>query len=105
MASGGHTIGCALPVAELIEVVRLRVLDLGPDHARLRPFAVLAEREIAGHGLEARLVHVVGELVVVEALGLGHRLRQDLAGRIGERPPGEAQRIDAGGRGLGADIA
>src|SRR4029453_5340701 len=57
-----------LPVAELIQVVGLRVLDLGPDHARLRPFAVLAEREIAGHGFEARLVHVGGELVVIEAL-------------------------------------
>src|SRR6266446_10358237 len=36
-----------LPVTELIEVVGLRVLDLGPDHARLRPFAVGAEREVA----------------------------------------------------------
>src|SRR5262245_24221691 len=52
-------------VTKLIEVVGLRVLNLCPKHARLRPFAVLAEREVARHGLEARLVHILGELVVI----------------------------------------
>src|SRR4029079_1426713 len=91
-----------LAVAELIEIVGLRVLDLGPGHARLRPLSVLTEGEIAGHGLEACFVHVGGELVVVETLGFRHGLGQHLAGGIGERSPGEAKRVDAGGRGLGA---
>ncbi len=38
---------------------------------------------------------------MVEALGLGHRLGEHLARRIGERPPGEAERIDARGTRLG----
>src|SRR3954464_15811027 len=89
-----------LAVTELIEVVRLSVLDLRPVHARLHPFAVLAEGEIAGHGLEARLVHVFGKLVVVETLGFSDRLRQHLAAAVGERSPGKAQRVDAGRSGL-----
>src|SRR5580700_11195230 len=86
-------------VTELIEIVRLRVLNLCPNHARLRPFAVHAKRKVSRHGFEASLVHVLGELVVIEALCLSHRLRQHLASRIGERAPGKAERIDAGGRG------
>src|SRR3954452_20831487 len=84
-----------LAVAELIEVVRLCVLDLRPVHARLRPFSVLCEGEIPRNGLEARLVHVFGKLVMIEAFGLGHRLRQHLAASVGEWAPGEPQRIDA----------
>src|ERR1700722_14094555 len=86
-------------VTELIEIVRLRVLNLCPNHARLRPFAVHAERKVARYGFEASLVHVRGELVVIEALCLSHRLRQHLASRIGERAPGKTERIDVGGRG------
>ena len=35
---------------------------------------------------------------MIEAFCLGHRLRQGLAGRIGERAPGEAERVDLDGR-------
>src|SRR6187402_2268324 len=41
-----------LAVAELVEIAGLRVLDLGPDLARLGPLAVCRKREVAGHGLE-----------------------------------------------------
>src|SRR5580700_2131676 len=86
-------------VTELIEIVRSRVLNLCPNHTRLRPFAVHAERKVARHGFEASLMHVLGELVVIDAFCLSHRLRQHLASRIGERAPGKAERIKAGGRG------
>src|SRR5579862_824369 len=86
-------------ITELFEIVRLRILNLCPNHARLQPFAVRAERKVARHGLEASLVHVRSELVVIEALCLSYRLRQHLASRIGERAPSKAQRINVGGRG------
>src|SRR5262249_37916421 len=55
-------------IAELIEIVRLHVLELRPDLARFRPFAVAREAEAAAYGVELRLVHVCRELVVIQAL-------------------------------------
>src|SRR5262249_44337291 len=65
-----------LAIAELIEIARLHVLELRPDLARLRPFAIAPEAEAAGYGVELRLVHVCRELVVIEALRCRHSLRQ-----------------------------
>src|SRR5215475_5878100 len=85
-----------LAFAELIEVVRLHVLKLRPDLTRLRPFAIPPEAEAAAYGVELGLVHVCRELVMIEALCFGHSLRQHLSGRIGERTPGKAERVDSG---------
>src|SRR5215470_18486290 len=61
----------------------------------LRPLAALAELHVAHDGLERGLADVVGELVVVEALGGLHRLAEDLD--VGVAPGAEivAERIDA----------
>src|SRR5262249_12317775 len=83
-------------IAELIEIVRLHVLELRPDLARFRPFAVAREAEAAAYGVELRLVHVCRELVVIQALRFRHSLHQHLSGRRGERTPGKAERIDSG---------
>src|SRR5262249_501221 len=83
-------------IAELIEVVRLHVLELRPDLTRLRPFAIAPEAEAAAYGVELGLVHVCRELVVIETLRCRHSLRQHLSRRIGERTPGKAERVDCG---------
>jgi hypothetical protein len=55
------------PVAKLLDIVRLNVLELSEDDAGLRPVAV------RGVG-DFRRVNVFRELVMVEALSLGHGL-------------------------------
>src|SRR5947207_386165 len=42
------------PIAELIDIARLHVLKLGEHGARLGPFPVLAERDLARDGAKAR---------------------------------------------------
>src|SRR5262249_48852468 len=74
----------------------MHVLKLRPDLTRLRPFAIAPEAEAAAYGVELGLVHVCRELVVIEALRCRHSLRQHLSGRIGERTPGKAERVDSG---------
>ena len=54
-------------VLELADVIALDVLELDLEHARLRPFALRAERHVADQGLERGLADVIGELVVIEA--------------------------------------
>src|SRR5919201_6398830 len=83
-------------IAELIETIRLHVLELRPDLTRLRPFAIAPEAEAAGYGVELRLVHVCRELIVIQALCFRHSLDPHLYGRIGERTPGKAGRVDSG---------
>src|SRR5262249_35301566 len=82
--------------AELIEVVRLHVLKLRPDLTRLRPFAIAPEAEAAAYGVELGFVPVCRELAMIEAIRCRYSLRQRLSGRIGERPPGKAERVDSG---------
>jgi hypothetical protein len=55
-------------LAELIDVVRLDVLELRQELPRGAPFAVLAESDLADNGLERVAVQVGGELVVIEVL-------------------------------------
>src|SRR5207248_11661074 len=83
-------------IAELIEIVRLHVLELRPDMARFGPFAVAREAEAAAYGVELRLVHVCRELIVIQALCFRYSLHQHLSGRIGEWTKGKAERIDCG---------
>src|SRR5260370_41798730 len=96
----GHRITCLVP-ARNCEVVGYDVLKWGEDLARLRPFAVLAERDVPDDSLERVAVDVGGELVIIGALGRFHRLGEHLAGRIAERHEAVAQRVDALARGLG----
>ena len=67
------------------------------QHARLGPLAVLAEFDVAHDGLELVAVQVIGELVVVDALGAFDRLAEHL--EIGIAPAAKiiAERIDAFG--------
>ena len=71
------------------------MLELGEEDPRLRPLAVLAEGDIADHGLEGVAVHVGGDLDLIEALGVFDRLGQHLSRGIAERREGPADRIDA----------
>src|SRR5438034_2452723 len=87
--------------AELLEVIGRDVLKLREELARFGPFAVLAECDVADHGLERVAVDVGSELVIIGALGFFHRLGEHLAGSIAERHEPVAERIDALTRRLG----
>ena len=58
------------------------VLELGEENPRLRPFAVLAEFDVADHGRETVAVHIGGERYLIEAFGAFDRLGKHLARRI-----------------------
>src|SRR5262245_32319774 len=64
-----------------------------------RPLALGAELHIADHGLERGLAHVVGEHVVLGALGRLDRLTENLQIGVGPHRHVIAERIDALGRG------
>src|ERR1700736_2219000 len=81
-------------VAELIDVMSGYVLKLRRELTRFRPFAVRSKTDFAQDGVERIGVHVVGKLVVIEALGALDRLSQYLSGRIAERDEVVADRID-----------
>ena len=70
-------------VAELREIVAADALKLGEELARLGPFAILAEGNLARDGREFMGMDVVGELGVIETFRRLDRLRQNLAGGIG----------------------
>src|SRR5262249_37832418 len=91
--------GLRIHAAELLEVAALDVVILDLQHAALRPLAALAELHVAHDGLERGLADVVGELVVVEALGRLHRLAEDLDVGVAPGPEIVAERIDALGAG------
>ena len=86
-------------IAEVVDAAALDVLELGRQRALLRPFAVLVELHFADHGLERGLVHVFGELVVVEALGGGDGIAEHLQIGIGPHRHVVAERIGAGSLG------
>jgi len=56
-------------LGELLQPIALDVLELHAEHARLGPFALRVEADLADDGLEGVAVDVVGELGVVEAAG------------------------------------
>ena len=84
---------------ELIDAVALDSLILHEQNARVRLLAGRAKPHVAGNRLERRLVQVVGQKFLVEALGGLDRLRDDLHARIGKRRSIEAQRVGALARG------
>src|SRR5262249_35440312 len=86
--------GLRVHATELLEVTALDVVVLDLQHAALLPLAALRDLYVARDGLEGGLADVVGELVVVEALGGLHRLAEDLD--VGVAPGAEivAERID-----------
>src|SRR5579875_2251309 len=84
-----------LRILALVEAAARQVLPLAEDVTRLRPLAVGVEADVADHGREAVRVHVLRELVVVEALGAFDGFRQHLAGGVAERHEAVAERIDA----------
>jgi hypothetical protein len=82
-----------LEVAELFEAIVGNALELGPDDARLAPFAVLAEGNLSDDRIKGVGVHVVSELVPVEAAGRLHGLGENLTAGVAEWRIGIAQRI------------
>src|SRR5258706_13951919 len=95
---GGRQHRLCVHGAELLDVVGLDVVELNLQHPRLRPFAVLAELDVAKHGLERAGTDVVGELLVLNAFSRRDRLLQHLELRITPRRHVVAQRVDAFGR-------
>src|SRR5947207_15527311 len=80
----------------LLEPVTLHVLELHEQHARVLPLAEFVEANLAHDGVESIAVDVLGQRVVIEALGRRDRLFEHLHGGIGEGRLIEAERIDAG---------
>src|SRR5581483_10562762 len=66
--------GLAAVVSPLVEAVALDAVVLHLEHPRLGPFAVGAVFDLALDGLERVAADIVGELVLVEALGPLDRL-------------------------------
>src|SRR5262249_11681972 len=76
----------AAPGLEVRGIGDVVVLDL--HHPGFGPFAVFAEPDVGGHdGRECVGAHVIGELVVIEALGALDCLLEHL--KIGIAPPPE----------------
>jgi len=57
-----------LPILELFQVIRLHILELHLENARLGPFAIRPKLHVANDCLEAVRAQVVGELLLVEAV-------------------------------------
>src|ERR1035437_3655788 len=58
--------GCVL---ELIDGITFDVVELDLQHARLSPFPLLPELDVANDRLERGVADVVNELAIIEALG------------------------------------
>src|SRR5471032_727056 len=82
-------------LAPLVEVVAGDSVVLDRQHARLGPLAVLAEFHLADIGAEFGLVHVFGELGLVEASHRTDRLLEHFHHRVGEGRQVEAEEVDA----------
>lgn len=57
------------PWCELLDVVALDVVELDLQHARLRPFTISTEPNVARHGLELIDAHIVDQLLILNAFG------------------------------------
>src|SRR5262249_9326727 len=95
----GREHGLGVHAAELVELCALDVAVLHLEHPAFVPLAALAELDVPHDGLEGGGADVVGELVVIEALGCLHGVAEYLD--IGVAPGAEviAERIDALGGG------
>src|SRR6266478_1910474 len=73
----------ALAVAKIVEIGAGDILKLHGHQACLLPLALFAELDVADDGLEGMAADVIGDLVLVEALGLFDRLTLDLQIGVG----------------------
>src|SRR3972149_5433148 len=80
---------------ELLDVVALHAVILDLQHARGGPLAVRAKRHRPHDRAELGLVHVVGELAIVERLGARDRVAEQLDIGVAPRARVIAERIDA----------
>src|SRR5580704_11292865 len=83
----------ALAVAEIIDAGAGDVLELDGQDARFSPLALVAEGDVADHGLESVGADVVGDLVLVEALRALDRVAPDLEVRVRPRDEVIAERV------------
>src|ERR1700730_11937583 len=87
--------GLRVHALELIDLAALDAVVLDLQHAALLPLAALAELHVAHDGLERGLADVVGERVVVEALGGLDGIPENLDIGIAPGPEVVAERVDA----------
>ena len=68
--AGGHSTTSVFDIPELVHVVPGDAVELHRQHARLGPFAVGPEFDVASHGMERVAAQIVGELLLIGAAGL-----------------------------------
>src|SRR5579864_8267576 len=86
---------------ELRDPVAADPLELCFEDARVGPFAVRAEADVAGDGCETVAAQVRGELALIEAVRGFHGLLQLLHPGVGKRRHVIAEQIDLLGRSFG----
>src|SRR6478752_9301296 len=87
--------GQGLRIPELVDTIAFDPAELRLEDPRLRPFAVLAKRNIADDGFECGLAQVISEFGVVDAFGCRDRLSENVEIRVAERSHIVAERIHA----------
>src|SRR6516162_8600070 len=83
-------------IAEFVDAVAFDVLELRGERPLFRPFSMRAKFHITNDGLERRLAHVVGELVVIQALRGGDCIAEYLQIGIGPYRHVVAERVGTG---------
>ena len=81
---------------ELLNIAALDALILHQQNARFGPFSPTAERDRSDHGIEGRLVDVVGKLRIVERADRFDCRFEDLHLGVGVGRKVETDGIDAG---------
>ena len=81
-------------LAELLQIIRCNVLELGKHRARLSPVAIFVVCDLTGNGRELVLVDIGGKLVMIEAFRGGYGRSKNLAGCICKRDETITERIN-----------
>src|ERR1700680_3193198 len=82
-------------LSPLLQIATADPVVLHREHARRRPLAVAGEANLAHKGLKLGLVHVIGQLRLVESAGYFDRLLEHLHHGVGVGRQVVTERIDA----------